>query len=270
MATVISFQYKNDEPLAEGLSCTKTISLQDNGFCLALYSAESKQVQIIEQHDYEPECTLKEKILSIQEAGKKLDAQNAVIICSTHINSQVPKHLHDEKNMDLYLPLLTQEPYNYQVHAEYVPAYELYNISGWDKALYLQLKDSFPHYQLRSKMAVLLEKLPLLTGERKLLLFMEQNYMYLAAAKGENLLGANGFSFNGKNDFLYFLVGFAQTLFGGLEGVDVHLMGNMDPTSLLYSSMQKYFEKIHFADGGYTVLQHQIHRFCDLLCESTL
>lgn len=265
MATVVSFQYRNSEPLPKALSCTKSIRWQDNGFCLALFHAESKTVYLLEQHEFEGEPTLKERIAFLQDVEKKFEASQSFLIVSTRINTQVPAQLHDERNMDLYLPLLTQNPYQYHVFAEPVEKYSLYNVSGLDLELYQQFKSYFPQYKLKSKMSVLLGQLSILEGDMKMLLFWEKNYMYLAAAKGDQLLGANGFAFNGKNDFLYFSVGFAQTMFGGLDGVRLYLAGNIESTSLLYSSLQKYFGQICFANAGYAVLQHQIHRFCDLL-----
>ena len=267
MAAVVSFQYKREDPLDEGFTYAKVIRLQENGFCIALFHAASKQIVQLEQYLFDDACTLKEKIGCISEVEKKWDFKSVSIIGPTRINTQIPLSFHNDRNNDLYLPLLTKDPYHYQVLVETVNPFQLCNVSAWNKDLYLMLKEQFPNCQLKSEMAVLLQLLSHLTGDSKLLVFLESGYMRLLASRNGKLLGANGFAFEGKNDFLYYLVGFAQTMFGEIAEPDVHLMGDIERTSLLYVSMQKYFSRIHFVNLGYTDLQHQIHRFCDLLYE---
>ena len=268
MGTVVSFQYKSDLPLSEGLSShTTSVRLQENGFCIALHRASDKSIYLIEQHDFDGNYTIREKLAFLWETAKKWETGKACMTVCSRINSQVPAALHSERNQDFYLPLLTEEPYNYQIFTEEVKPYGLWNISGWNKNLYAQLREQFPQYRLRSEMYVLLQLLSGWEGRAKLLLFLEKNYLRLVAEKDGKLLGANGFEFNNKNDFLYYSVGFAQTLFGGLEGVELDLTGDIEPSSLLYVSLQKYFTNIHFPDTGHTSLHHQLHRFCDLLYE---
>ena len=266
MAAVLSFQYKSDEPLPEGLVCSKSIRLQEKGFSIALYHAETKTIHAVEQYDCEG-CSLKEIIGSLSETEKKWDAKRAFLLFSNRINTQIPEKLHEDRNNDLYLPLLTKEPYQYQVMAEIIAPYHLFNISAWEKTVYQQITEAFPQYQLKSETTAMLRLLPQLSGKDKLLLFLEPNLLHLAAERDGQFLGANAFEFSGKNDFLYFLTGFAQTLFGDIESVDLHVMGVVESTSLLYAGMQKYFSRIHFVHAGYQTLQHQIHRFCDVLAE---
>ncbi len=263
---VASFQYKNEQPAEPVQTYAKSIRFQANGFCIAIYRYDTRHILSIEQYDFPEGCSLDEKVALIAETEKKWDTKgNAFLTYFTRINTQIPEFLHDERNSELYLPLLTPQPYDYIPMEETIGEFELFNVSGWDKELYGKLQTAFPKYTFRSGTSVLMKILSRMEGKRKMLVFLENEYMCIAAVEGDKMLGANGFTFDNKNDFLYYLVAFAQVIYKDTNELYLYMGGNIEENSLLYPAVKKYFSEVRFVDPGYPITNRQLHRFCDLL-----
>ena len=232
MGTRITFRYKNDDKPEVLPTHSKAIRCWEEGFCIAVYEPESHQVVVVEEHLFEDDYPLKGKIHLLSEAEKQWPTGGDMrLICFNHPNTQIPQQLYNEA----------------------------------DKNLYHEIMLLHPECRLQSGMYLLLQLLARQEGRRKIVAFVERNHLDIVAADNDRLLGSNSFPFNSPNDFLYCFAGFARTLFGDTDAIDVHLGGDVAKDSQIYISIQKYFPSVQFIDNGFQTLRQDQHRYCDLL-----
>ena len=266
MGTRITFRYKNDDKPEVLPTHSKAIRCWEEGFCIAVYEPESNQVVVVEEHLFEEDYPMKGKMHLLSEAEKQWPTGGEMrLVCFNHPNTQIPQHLYNEADKNLYLQLLTATPYRFTPVEELVEPLGLYNLSGWDKNLYHEIMLLHPECRLQSGMYLLLQLLARQEGRRKIVAFVERNHLDIVAADNDRLLGSNSFPFNSPNDFLYCFAGFARTLFGDTDAIDVHLGGEVEKDSQIYISIQKYFPSVQFIDNGFQTLRQDQHRYCDLL-----
>ncbi|MBO4282859.1 MAG: DUF3822 family protein [Bacteroidales bacterium] len=266
MSTRISFRYKSDNKAEDLTPYAKAIRFQEDGFCIALYRPEEKDLYLLEEHLFEEDYPLNGKMHQLAEvAGQWATGGPLRFTCFNACNTQIPKQLFEEENKMLYLQLLTEQPYRFLPMEETVEPYGACLLSGWDKNLYHEALALYPDCRMQSGMGILLHLLAQQEGKKKIAAFVENSCLNIAAEENGKLLGANRFSFQNSNDFLYYLAGFARTLFGDLRDVKLYFGGNVEIQSQLYASTQKYFPDLHLMACGYPQLPQEQHRFCDLL-----
>lgn len=266
MSTRISFRYKKDFQNEDIISCVKAIRLQENGFCIVVYQPETREVYVIEEHLFEEiyPSNGKMHLLSQVESQWKTET-NTRFICFNPVNTQIPESMYDEQNRKHYLQLMTGEAYDYVARAEWVKAFGLYTLTGWNKQLYHEIQVQYPACEMHSGMYVLLHALARQEGEKKAIAFIENNCLHIATCCENQLLGCNSFRFENGNDFLYYLIGFLHTTQKGLEGIKLYMGGQVEADSLLYTSSQKYIKQLELLECGFNGLQQDQHRFSDLL-----
>ena len=267
MGTRISFRYKNENRTGFPNNCIKAIRLRDNGFCIAVYEPESREILLVEEHRFEDDYPLNGKLHLMSEAESQLETGNRIrFVCFNRPNTQIPEKIFNGEDRNTYLQLLTEKPYMYTPVEEIIHPYGLYNLSAWEKNLYHGILSLHPDCRMQSGMGLLLQMLHRQEGVRKIAAFVEDGHLDIAAEESGQFIGANSFCFQNTNDFLYFFTGFAHTMFGGTEKVTAYLGGEVEPESMLCSSVKKYFPEIRFINNGFEILKEQ-HRYCDLLFE---
>lgn len=265
MGTRISFRYKNDNKPETLDKYTKAIRFWEEGFCVAIFDPENRQVALIEEHLFEEDYPLKGKMHLLSETEGQWPTGGTRFICFNRPHTQIPKELYNEADKKLYLQLLTETPYKFTPMEEWVEPFGLYTLSGWDKNLYQEILSLHPDIRLQSGIGLLLQLLARQEGRRKMVAFVEDGHLDMAAAEGDKLLGANSFAFNNPNDFLYCFAGFAHNLFGSIEDVSVYIGGEVEEHSMLFTSTKKFFPSLQFLDSGFPIIQQEQHRYCDLL-----
>ena len=267
MGTRISFRYKNENKTGLSGSCVKAIRFWGKGFCIAVYEPVSREILLVEEHQFEEDYPLNGKLHIMSEAEGQLETGDRIrFVCFNRPNTQIPENLFNAEEKKIYLQLLTANPYLYTPVEEKITPYRLYNLSAWEKNLYHGILSLHPDCRMQSGMSLLLQMLHRQEGVRKIAAFVEDGHLDIAAAEGDNLLGANSFSFQNTNDFLYFFTGFAHTMFGSTERISVRMGGEVEPESMIFNSVKKYFPSLDFIRNGFQTLQEQ-HRYCDLLFE---
>ena len=266
MGTRITFRYKNENKPETLASHVKAIRFWNEGFCLAVFEPESKNVTLIEEHLFEEDYPLSGKMHLLAEAETPWETGGGIrFICFNRPNTQIPDKIFNEADKKKYMELLTETPYRYTPLEEPVPPFALYTLSGWDNNLYHEMISLHPDCRLQSGMSLLLQLLARQKGTKKMVAFVENGHLDIAAADGTRLLGSNSFRFQNGNDFLYFLAGFGHTMFNNTQDVQIYFGGEIEENSLLFTSTQKYFPALHFLDSGFSIIQQEQHRYCDLL-----
>lgn len=266
MGTRISFRYKNENKPGDLSSYTKAIRFWDEGFCIAIYEPESKNVALVEEHLFEEDYPLNGKMHLLSETEGQWQTGGPLrFVCFNRINTQIPENLFDEADKKRYLQLLTDTPYQFTPVEELVAPYRLYTLSGWEKNLHHEVLSLHPECQMESGMSLLLHLLARQEGGKKIAAFVGKGHLNIAASDGDQLLGANSFPFQNPNDFLYCFAGFARTMFGEVKGTEVYLGGEVETDSQLYSFTKKYFPSLQLINNGFQAIQQNQHRYCDLL-----
>ena len=140
MGTRITFRYKNDDKPEVLPTHSKAIRCWEEGFCIAVYEPESHQVVVVEEHLFEEDYPLKGKMHLLSEAEKQWPTGGEMrLVCFNHPNTQIPQHLYNEADKNLYLQLLTATPYRFTPVEELVEPFGLYNLSGWDRTCTMRL-----------------------------------------------------------------------------------------------------------------------------------
>ncbi len=266
MSTRISFRFKSEKKAEDLTSYTKAIRFQGNGFCVALYHPEEKELLLLEEHLFEEDYPLNGKMRQLAEVtGQWQTGGPTRFICFNTCNTQIPRPLFDSQNKVLYLQMITEQPYHFIPVEEEVNPFDAYTLSGWDKNLYHEALALYPECHMQSGLCLLLHMLARQEGEKKMAAFVEDSCLNIAAEREGKLLGANRFPFQNSNDFLYFLTGFAHTLFGDIRNVKLYFGGNVEIQSQLYTATQKYFPQMSLIASAFPQLPQEQHRYCDLV-----
>ncbi|MBQ5532341.1 MAG: DUF3822 family protein [Bacteroidales bacterium] len=266
MGTRITFRYKNDEKPDNLSAHVKSIRFWDKGFCIAIFDPANRHVALIEEHLFEEDYPLNGKMHLLSETEGQWQTGGGIrLICFNRPHAQIPKELFNEADKNLYLQLLTDTPYKFTPMEELVEAFGLYNLSGWDKNLYHEILSLHPDVRLQSGIYLLLQLLARQEGIRKMVAFVEDGHLDIAAADGKKMLGTNSFAFNNPNDFLYYFAGFAHNTFGSAQDVSMYIGGEVEENSMIYTFTKKFFPSLRLLDSGVPFIQQEQHRYCDLL-----
>lgn len=120
-----------------------------------------------------------------------------------------------------------------------------------DESLKSALDLIFPHHQLKHTLTVL-SRLMLLSEElvkENIILSIDANYIQVVVKHNQKLLLANQFSIKTEEDILYYVLFILEQYQLNPLIVTITVLGNVDTTSEIITSLKKYIKNIRFGSG---------------------
>lgn len=124
-----------------------------------------------------------------------------------------------------------------------------------DESLKSTLDLIFPHHQLKHTLTVL-SRLMLLSEElvkENIILSIHSNYIEVIVKQDQKLLLANQFSIKTQEDVLYYVLFILEQYQLNPLTVNITVVGNLDTTSSLITSLKKYIKNIHLGLGNKSI-----------------
>ena len=124
-----------------------------------------------------------------------------------------------------------------------------------DESLKSTLDLIFPHHQLKHTITVL-SRLMLLSEElvkENIILSIHTNYIEVIVKQDQKLLLANQFSIKTQEDVLYYVLFILEQYQLNPLTVNITVIGNIDSTSALITSLKKYIKNIRLGSGHKTI-----------------
>ena len=237
------FSYANDNADIPTIGKTKLIRMSSEGFYIAITSSQNC-LDKLSHYSYSSGLSWKEKLEIIADFDKEESkcSQNIFRIY-TEYNTQIPEEFYFRDDETKIAALLRDNAKDYISISEKIESWKLYNISLWDKKLEVDIKETFPDFQLSTTIASLMRAV-LVQQKQTAFVFIENNNFTIVAGSTENLLGANTFSFTSEADFLYYNLAFLRKIFPKTNNIPLILCGNIIEQSPLFTAMKKYFSSV--------------------------
>lgn len=231
---IMTIQYSLD-----GLSFVIFDCLEQKFLCLKHYNISEKSI---------PLDTL---LIEIQakENWKLNDFKKVNLLIDNNRNTFIPKDYFQDKNKELYLRLLSEEPSNH-INTEEVSSINAINVYSLDENINTLLSQFSDRINIHHSSSILIESLVKEFSERnpetRAFVNVKNNMYELTIINNDNLVLHNYFSFNTKEDFIYFILFTFEQLKIDNETIPMYFMGFIEEKSPIVELCSRYIRNIRF------------------------
>jgi hypothetical protein len=249
---------KNSTPSLKTIKENK-LSIQFNldGFSFSIYNTPSKKEVYFREYIFENSQNSPENLLLKIETIFKTDAylQNdfiaVTVIHQNNLSTVVPNRFFDKKKLAFYLN------FNIKTLAtDFITFDDLGTLNA--KNVYVPyvninnyLFQNFGEFEYKHHSTVLIEKLLKnnTTKEKTMFVNVSKTSLDIVVLENEKLLLSNTFSYNSKEDFIYYVLFVAEQLNLDVQEFPLFLMGEINLKSKTYKITYKYIKNVSFLES---------------------
>jgi hypothetical protein len=249
---------KNSTPSLKTIKKNK-LSIQFNldGFSFSIYNTPSKKEVYFREYVFENSQNSPENLLLKIETIFKTDAylQNdfiaVTVIHQNNLSTVVPNRFFDKKKLAFYLN------FNIKTLAtDFITFDDLGTLNA--KNVYVPyvninnyLFQNFGEFEYKHHSTVLIEKLLKnnTTKEKTMFVNVSKTSLDIVVLENEKLLLSNTFSYNSKEDFIYYVLFVAEQLNLDVQEFPLFLMGEINLKSKMYKITYKYIKNVSFLES---------------------
>jgi hypothetical protein len=249
---------KNSTPSLKTIKENK-LSIQFNldGFSFSIYNTPSKKEVYFREYVFENSQNSPENLLLKIETIFKTDAylQNdfiaVTVIHQNNLSTVVPNRFFDKKKLAFYLN------FNIKTLAtDFITFDDLGTLNA--KNVYVPyvninnyLFQNFGEFEYKHHSTVLIEKLLKnnTTKEKTMFVNVSKTSLDIVVLENEKLLLSNTFSYNSKEDFIYYVLFVAEQLNLDVQEFPLFLMGEINLKSKMYKITYKYIKNVSFLES---------------------
>ena len=238
-------------------------SLDGFSFCI---ENDSDQIYHFSSYTFDKKVhtpvALLEKIkeVFIEDTQLQQDFNSVLVIHQNNLATLVPNMVFDEKNLKKYLSLTIKTLVNDFItfdHIESIVAKNVYvpyiNINNY-------LFQNFGEFEYKHHSSILIEKL--LNYSKKLetktmYVHVSENNFDIVVCDGNQLLLSNSFTFETKEDFIYYILFTAEQLALNPNVFQLTFLGDIEKDSEIYTITYNYVRNISFIKNETSFLQNE-------------
>ncbi|MCJ7757477.1 MAG: DUF3822 family protein [Gillisia sp.] len=206
--------------------------------------------------EYNPVKIL-EKIEILYENEKELQSHidEVVLLFSNDLYSLVPEAYFIEEEASNYLKFNTKILKTDVVAHDSIANKELVNVYIPYANIINYFFDKYGEFEYKHSISVLTEAVLALDSGVGITAYLNNftDYFDLVVVKNNKLLLCNTFSYDTKEDFIYYLLFTAEQLELDPSQFDLRLLGDISKESPLYAIAYTYIKNIHFLDPGFEI-----------------
>lgn len=173
-----------------------------------------------------------------------------------HLSTLIPTPLFNQSNASLYLEFNHTYEKETRILFDNIKHTDAVNVYGLPEKLVEHVKVAWPNVHLRHAASSLLESLHVLVKNKNdnntLFVNVTKNSFDLIYFREGKLHFHNQFSYNTKEDFIYFLLASIEQLELNPESVSLQLLGNIDKGDEIYEIIYCYIRNIDFVQRNDT------------------
>ncbi|MDT0650011.1 DUF3822 family protein [Autumnicola edwardsiae] len=235
-----------------------SIQVSLNGLSFCMLNTESKTVVFYKKYpfsaQFNPARVLAEiELIYQKEALLKKEVDEVLVIFSNSFYSLVPSPLFSEENASDYLKFNTKILKTDFIAYDELGKSEIVNVYIPYTNIINYFFDKYGEFEYRHSITVLIGELLKLPGDDrvKAYLYNRKKEYDLVIIENGKLLLCNTFSYETREDFLYYILFTAEQLNVDPLELDLLLLGNIDRDSPLYEIAYNYIKNISFLDVFY-------------------
>ena len=235
------------------------LSIQFNldGFSFSIYNNPSKKEVYFREYVFENSQTSPENLLLKIETIFNTDAylQNdfitVTVIHQNNLSTVVPNRFFDKKKMAFYLNFNVKTLATDFITFDDLEALNAKNVYVPYVNINNYLFQNFGEFEYKHHSTVLIEKLlkNSTTKEKTMFVNVSKTSLDIVVLENEKLLLSNAFSYNSKEDFIYYVLFVAEQLNLDVQEFPLYLLGEITLKSKTYEITYKYIKNVSFLEG---------------------
>jgi hypothetical protein len=239
------------------------LSIQFNldGFSFSIYSNTSKKIEYFREYIFENSQTSPESLLLKIEVIFKTDAhlQNdftkVSVIHQNNLSTLVPDHFFNEKELTSYLNFNVKTLATDFVSFDAIEVLNAKNIYIPYVNINNYLFQNFGEFEYKHHSTVLIENLLKNTTNttKTMYINVSKTTIDMIVLEKEKLILFNTFSYNSKEDFIYYILFVAAQLNLDVHEFPLYFMGKITLNAPTYKIAYRYIKNVYFLENTNTI-----------------
>ena len=186
-----------------------------------------------------------------EDTNLQLEYTKVEAIHENNLSTLVPSAYFDENELESYLKhniktlkndfITFDALHNIEAHNVYIPFVNINNF----------LFQHFGEFEFNHHLTILIDKLITLNNSDDKVMYVDvaKNSFNIIIIENKKLILANSFSYNSKEDFIYYVLFTAEQIQLNTEEFKLYFTGEINTTSEIYKIAYKYIKNIYFLES---------------------
>ena len=247
-----------------------SIQFSLDGFSFSVYNIISKKEVYFREYEFEnsqvtPEnLLLKIKDIFNTDTQLQNDFSSVLVIHQNNLSVLVPNRYFNEKELASYLNFNVKKLTIDYVAFDHLKALESKNIYIPYVNINNYLFQNFGEFEYKHHSTVLIEKLLNSKNniEKTMFVNVSKNSLDIVVLENNQLILFNTFSYNTKEDFIYYILFVAEQLNLNVNEFSLHFTGKVNIEDAIYKITYKYIKNVYFLESNnplFTELNIALH-----------
>ena len=239
------------------------LSIQFNldGFSFSVYNIISKNEVYFREYEFEnsqvtPEnLLLKIKDIFNTDTQLQKDFSSVLVIHQNNLSVLVPNRYFNKKELASYLNFNIKKLTIDYIAFDHLEGLESKNVYIPYVNINNYLFQNFGEFEYKHHSTVLIEKLLNSTNniEKTMFVNVSKNSLDLVVIENNQLILFNTFSYNTKEDFIYYILFVAEQLNLNVNEFSLHFTGKVNLEDAIYKITYKYIKNVYFLESNNTL-----------------
>jgi hypothetical protein len=239
------------------------LSIQFNldGFSFSIYNIISKKEVYFREYEFEnsqvtPEnLLLKIKDIFNTDTQLQNDFSSVIVIHQNNLSVLVPNRYFNKKELASYLNFNIRKLTIDYIAFDSLEVLESKNIYIPYVNINNYLFQNFGEFEYKHHSTVLIEKLLNSTNniEKTMFVNVSKNSLDIVVLENNQLILFNTFSYNTKEDFIYYILFVAEQLNLNVNEFSLHFTGKVNLEDAIYKITYKYIKNVYFLESNNTL-----------------
>jgi len=236
------------------------LSIQFNldGFYFSVYNIISKNEVYFREYEFEnsqvtPEnLLLKIKDIFNTDTQLQKDFSSVLVIHQNNLSVLVPNRYFNKKELASYLNFNIKKLTIDYIAFDHLEGLESKNVYIPYVNINNYLFQNFGEFEYKHHSTVLIEKLLNSTNniEKTMFVNVSKNSLDIAVLENNQLILFNTFSYNTKEDFIYYILFVAEQLNLNVNEFSLHFTGKVNLEDAIYKITYKYIKNVYFLESN--------------------
>jgi len=247
-----------------------SIQFSLDGFSFSVYNIISKKEVYFREYEFEnsqvtPEnLLLKIKDIFNTDTQLQNDFSSVLVIHQNNLSVLVPNRYFNEKELASYLNFNVKKLTIDYVAFDHLKVLESKNIYIPYVNINNYLFQNFGEFEYKHHSTVFIEKLLNITDniEKTMYVNVSKNSLDIVVIENNQLILFNTFSYNTKEDFIYYILFVAEQLNLNVNEFSLHFTGKVNIEDAIYKITYKYIKNVYFLESNnplFTELNIALH-----------
>jgi hypothetical protein len=248
------------------------LSIQFNldGFSFSIYNIISKKEVYFREYEFEnSQVTPENLLLKIKDIFKtdtqlQNDFSSVIVIHQNNLSVLVPNRYFNKKELASYLNFNIKKLTIDYIAFDHLEGLESKNVYIPYVNINNYLFQNFGEFEYKHYSTVLIEKLLNSKNniEKTMFVNVSKNSLDIVVLENNQLILFNTFSYNTKEDFIYYILFVAEQLNLNVNEFSLHFTGKVNIEDAIYKITYKYIKNVYFLESNnplFTELNIALH-----------